>query len=125
MEVLMRRPLLPLLAALWLSLSACEEQVYVCQSDANCVLLGVQGLCLPTGPASYCAFPEQQCLPGQFWSPNQTSGCCPSALRWHSSAPMLIENDCVNPATLQAHLGADGGAHPDMMSMPPRDASAD
>ncbi len=100
--------------------TGCQEQVYACQSDANCIWLGIQGLCLPVGPASYCAFPEQMCNPGQFWAPDHTTGCCPSGWRWDVSAPMLIEFDCVNQSLVRSHL-ADGGTSSDLTTAAPAD----
>lgn len=99
-------------AVLLLGLCGCEEQVYVCESDASCVWLGVQGLCLSAGFSSYCAFPASKCLPGQVVN---NGGCCQSGWRWHQSAPMLIDEQCVDPAQVAAHGGAvatpDGGGH--------------
>lgn len=78
------------LVLLGLLLAACDEEVYPCHGDANCVIQGAQGACLPAGAGtSYCAFPE---------------GKCPSGYKWHTSAPAAIENSCVVlPAS------ADGG----------------
>lgn len=81
-------------AALLLALAAaagCDEFVYPCHTDANCVVLGAQGRCLPAGSASYCAFPYQQVA--SAGSPNPIF--CPSGFRWDTSAPEEIQGSCV------------------------------
>ncbi len=69
----------------------CDEFVYPCHSDANCVVLGAQGKCLSAGSASYCAFPYQQVAT----SSNQTPIFCPSSYRWDTSAPEELQGSCV------------------------------
>lgn len=75
-----------LAAALLLSglvLPSChyDELVYPCHNDANCVTLGVQGVCTSAGAgSSYCAFRD---------------GKCASGLRWDKSAPLAIDDNCV------------------------------
>jgi hypothetical protein len=71
--------------------AGCDEFVYPCHSDANCVVLGAQGKCLSAGSASYCAFPYQQVAT----SPNQTPIFCPSSYRWDTSAPEELQGSCV------------------------------
>jgi hypothetical protein len=65
--------------------------IYPCHSDANCVQLGAQGLCLSAGSASYCAFPDTR---------------CPGGYRWDVTAPPVISDNCVRPPGTPQ----DGGA---------------
>ena len=58
-----------------------DELVYICHSNDNCVVQGVQGYCLSAGAgASYCAFRD---------------GKCSSGLRWDTTSPSAIDNNCV------------------------------
>jgi hypothetical protein len=58
-----------------------DELVYTCHSDDNCVVQGVQGVCIAAGAgASYCAFRD---------------GKCASGLRWDTTAPSAIDGNCV------------------------------
>ncbi len=78
--------------------SGCSELVYPCHADSNCVIQGVQGVCLPAGAGeSYCAFSD---------------GKCTSGYRWDTSAPSVIDGNCVAgtvPVPRPAEAG-DGGA---------------
>ena len=87
-----------------LALCACDEQVYPCHSDANCVVLGAEGRCLSAGTASYCAFPYQQIATG-----SATPLFCPSGFRWDTSAPEELQGSCV---VFSPSLDASG--NPDM-----------
>jgi hypothetical protein len=72
-------------------MGGCDELVYPCHSNQNCVIEGVQGACVPAGAGtSYCAFGD---------------GKCPSGYRWDTSAPSAIDNNCVNFIDMRA----DGG----------------
>jgi hypothetical protein len=67
----------------WLLTLGCyaePELVYPCHGNANCVQAGVQGVCVPTGSAAYCAFVDSR---------------CPGGLRFDASAPATIEGNCV------------------------------
>ena len=87
-------------ALLLLALAGCDELVYQCHDDANCVVLGAQGRCLSAGSASYCAFPyEEVATPS---SPNPIF--CPSGYRWDTSAPEELQGSCV------VLFSVDGGA---------------
>ena len=80
--------------AVLLLLAGCDELVYPCSSDRNCVIQGVQGACLNAGAgASYCAFSD---------------GKCPSGFRWDTSAPGVIDGNCVAGIIPLTH--PDGGA---------------
>ncbi len=63
---------------------ACSPGPYACHDDSNCVVQGVQGVCVPTGAAAYCAFPDGKC-----------SG---SNLRWDESSASEVADQCVPPA---------------------------
>jgi hypothetical protein len=96
----MRRAFGLVLALVLMASGGCDEQVYACHSDANCVVLGAQGRCLSAGTASYCAFPYQEL------STNGTTPLyCPSGYRWDTSAPEEIQGSCVV-------LQPDGGLPP-------------
>lgn len=66
--------------------------IYPCHTNANCVQLGVQGLCLAAGSASYCAFPD-------------TDIRCRGGYRWDDTAPPVISGSCVQPPS-----ASDGGS---------------
>ena len=88
-----------LVGALALLSAGCDEQVYPCHADANCVVFGAQGRCLSAGTASYCAFPYQEVS-----VKGSPSIYCPSGYRWDSSAPEEIQ-----ATTLQPPKATDGG----------------
>jgi hypothetical protein len=97
----------PLVAALGLAGAAgCDEFVYPCHSDANCVVLGAQGRCISAGSAAYCAFPYQE-----LSNPSNPSAAplyCPSGLRWDTSAPEEIQGSCVVLPPTDGGAGKDG-----------------
>jgi hypothetical protein len=81
------------LAALALAFVACTPGPYSCHDNSNCVVQGVQGTCVPTGAAAYCAFPDGKCVG--------------SNLRWDESSAAEVANQCV-PAAY-----SDGGTTTD------------
>jgi alpha-tubulin suppressor-like RCC1 family protein len=48
-----------------------QHAAYVCASDSQCVLAGVQGACEPDG---HCAFPDSACAEGLRYEPNAGDG---------------------------------------------------
>ena len=64
-------------------MGACTPGPYVCIDDSSCVAQGVQGRCVSTGPASYCAFADGKC-----------EG---SNLRWDESSAHEVADQCVPP----------------------------
>ncbi len=81
------------LALVAAALAACSPGPYSCRDNSSCVVQGVQGACVPTGAAAYCAFPDGKCLG--------------SNLRWDESSAAEVANQCVPPAY------GDGGATTD------------
>ena len=72
------------------AVTACSPGPYACHDDSSCVVQGVQGTCVPTGAAAYCAFPDGKCVG--------------SNLRWDTSSAAEVADQCVPPP-----LG-DGGS---------------
>jgi hypothetical protein len=80
----LRRAASILLALATLGAGGCTPGPYSCRDSSSCVVQGVQGQCVSTGLAAYCAFPDGKC-----------EG---SNLRWDESSAAEVADQCVPPA---------------------------